>query len=223
MGIEFEDFTIKSEELLYNGVIPFGDVSKNNWFSHYASYAFSKWLTEWLYTTNASKNYLSPTTWMTRYEATKAIVIAYEKIHGTILPQWASPSKITDVPVADPNYIYVRKAEVAWLVQWYPQKNWTFIFKGKWSITRAEFAKIIAAAFGEQLIDVDQVVVTSTAYNMILQSLQKVKGDKLTFVRNLFEKMKLMDDTLFLQKFKVQKDLFIKTLADKVLLPMIQK
>jgi len=160
---------------------------------------------------------------MTRYEATKAIVIAYEKLHWTIQTQWAALSKITDVSTTDLNYNYVRKAEVAWLVQWYPQKNATFLFNGKGSITRAEFAKIVAAAFNEQLIDVDEVVTTSSAYKMIIQSIQKIKWDKLSFIRNLFEKMKLIDDDIFLKKFKVQKDVFIKTLADKILLPMVNQ
>jgi hypothetical protein len=42
VGIEFEDFSIKSEELLYTGVIPFADVAYNNRFSHYANYAFTR-------------------------------------------------------------------------------------------------------------------------------------------------------------------------------------
>jgi len=49
------------------------------------------------------------------------------------------------------------------------------LFNGKGSITRAEFAKIVAAAFNEQLIDVDEVVTTSSAYKMIIQSIQKIK------------------------------------------------
>jgi cysteine-rich repeat protein len=223
VGIEFEDFSIKSEELLYTGVIPFADVAYNNRFSHYANYAFTRWLTQWLYSVDSAKNYLSPTKWMTRYEATKAIVTAYEKMHWTIVIQSAPASKIVDVPTADPNSIYVRKAEVAWLIQWYPQANGTFLFKWDGSITRAEFAKIIAAAFNEQLIDVDEVVVTSKAYNMIVQSIQKVQWDRLTFIRNLFDKLKLIDEDLFLRQFKIQKDVFIKTLADKVLLPMVNQ
>jgi len=223
VGIEFEDFTIKSEELLYTGVIPFADVAYNNRFSHYASYAFGKWLTEWLYTTDVSKKYLSPTVWMTRYEATKAIVIAYEKIYGPILTQGTSISKIIDVSSTDPYYTYVRKAEIAWLVQGYLQTNGSSLFKGQWYITRAEFAKIIAAAFNAQLIDIDEVVVTSSAYAMIVESIQKTKGDKLIFVRSLFEKMKRIDDDVFLRKFKIQKDVFIKALADKILLPMLKQ
>ena len=97
------------------------------------------------------------------------------------------------------------------------------MFNGKGSITRAEFAKIVAAAFNEQLIDVDEVVTTSSAYNMIIKSIQKIKGDKLTFIRNLFEKMKLIDEDLFLRKFKIKKDVFMKTLADKILLPMVNQ
>gem|GEM_PF-3864124 len=50
---------------------------------------------------------------MTRYEATKAIVIAYEKIYGPILTQGTSISKIIDVSSTDPYYTYVRKAEIA--------------------------------------------------------------------------------------------------------------
>gem|GEM_PF-884250 len=97
------------------------------------------------------------------------------------------------------------------------------MFNGNGSITRAEFAKIIAAAFNEQLIDVDTVVTASSAYAMIIQSIQKTQGDKLTFIRNLFEKIKLIDDNVFLRKFKIQKTVFIKTLTDKILLPMIKK
>lgn len=225
VGIADEDFTIKSEELLYTGVIPFSDVAYNNWFSHYASYAFAKWLTQGLYTTTKEgKNQLSPTKNMTRYEATKAIVIAYEKIQkSSIAVPSGSVSKITDVKPSNPYYTYIRKAEIANLVQWYPQKNGTFVFRGDGFITRAEFAKIIASAFGEWLVDVDQVVSTSSAYAAFAKAIQTTKMDKLTFIKIMFEKLRQIDNDTFLRKFKVSKDVFLKTLSQKVLLPMIQK
>lgn len=223
VGIKKEDFIINSEELLYTGVIPFADVMYSNWFSHYARYAFTNWLTEWLYITQQGNKLLDPTKNITRYEATKAIVIAYEKIQWTINIQWVSGSKITDVAVSNPYYTYVRKAEVAKLVEWYPQKNKTFVFRGDALITRAEFAKIIASAFNERLIDAPQVVLTSSTYSVFAKAIQETKMDKLTFIRIVFEKMRKIDDTVFLQKFKVSKDVFIKTLSAKLLLPMIQK
>lgn len=219
----WEDFSIISEDVTYTWTVPFADVWKTNWFAHYADYAFKKWLTEWLHTSKNGLMELSPRKQMTRYEATKAIVIAYEKIvWKPISMQSATASKITDVPNTNPYYNYVRKAELAWLVGWYPQKDGTFVFRWDANLTRAEFAKIITMAFNEYLINVDDVVQTSDAYVSIIKAIQATKSDKLTFVKVLFAELEKLSDDAFLKKFKVRKDIFLEVLSEKVLMPMTQ-
>jgi hypothetical protein len=72
------------------------------------------------------------------------------------------------------------------------------------------------------LIVTEQAVVASSAYQMIARAIQQTRTDRLTFIRNLFEQLKKIDDKVFLDKFQVSKDIFLKTLADKVLMPMLQ-
>ena len=221
MWVEFENFDIQSEELLYTQNIPFTDVKNTNWFSHYTSYAFKAGLADGLVTTKDAKKYLNPTKNITRYEFAKLVVLTYEKIHGTI--EVSSSFSLTDVPASHPYYSYVRKLVAIGLVEGYKQTNGTRIFKGDQLISRAEVAKLVSMWFNEQLIISEQAVLSSSAYQMIAKAVQQTKTDKLTFIKNMFEQLKKLDEKIFLDKFKVTKDLFLKTLADKVLLPMMQK
>ncbi len=141
LGIQFDNFTILHEDLPYIGEVIFSDTP--NWFNHYAHYAYSQWLTEGLYTTDKNGNkYLDPDRAITRYEAIKVIMLAYNKIQQWY-PSIIWSSVLGDIiNTNDPYYSYVRQAEVLWFISGVPQINGGYNFQCLRNITRAEFAKI---------------------------------------------------------------------------------
>jgi len=79
LGSTFDNFSIINEKQIYAGNKPFADTP--NWFNHYADFAFKQGLTDGLYTTDKDgKKYLKPDEYITRYEAIKIMMLAYNKI-----------------------------------------------------------------------------------------------------------------------------------------------
>lgn len=98
--------------MLYKGTVPFADVAKDNWFAHYAKYAYDQGLTESLQTIDAQGNiYLNPDALITRYEAIKIIMLSYYKIKNPSI-DIQSASVLGDIiDPSNPYYKYIRQAE----------------------------------------------------------------------------------------------------------------
>lgn len=220
--VVFDDFTIQTENKRYTKAIPFADVSPDHWFAHYAQYAKDKWLTDGL-TTNKNWLLLQPDILMTRYEAVKIMVIAYESIHKVSIK--ADDKKVLGdmIDKNNPYHSYVMKALSLWFISWVPQKDGTYDFKWQQYITRAEFAKIVANAFSDQLFDVQEIIVTHPIYGTILKAVQKVEWDKVQFLKELIIKMSRIDEAVFMKTFKIRKMVFLDALYDTLLQPMLQE
>jgi len=225
LGIEFDNFSVLNEDLPYVvGSIPFADVTSGNWFAHYANYAYTQWLTEWLYTTDKNGNrFFDPDKQITRYEAIKVIMLAYKKIHKQSI-NTAKPSVLSDIVNSnDPYYSYVREAEALWFVSGFPQSNSGYKFEGNKTLTRAEFAKIVSLPFSEQLFDVEDVVTHSKLYIMIVQALSKTTSNKVVFVNTLFNKLNSMTDAAFMKAFTLDKKTFLNVLKERIMLPILEQ
>lgn len=219
--MEFGNFTIINEDLPYIGEKVFAD--SPNWFNHYAQYAYNQWLTQWLYTTDRQGNmYLNPDKEITRYEAIKVIMLAYNKMQ-----QWSASivwsSVLGDViNPNDPYYSYVRQAEALWFVSWVPQTNGSYNFEWMRNITRAEFAKIASLPFSDQLFDIAYIVENSSLYKKIIDGLAETTMDKIRFASLVLEEINAIPEQEFLYSFKVSKDVFMDVLKEKVLTPLVE-
>lgn len=224
LGIEFDNFTILNEDLPYvAGNIPFADVASGNWFAHYANYAYTQWLTEWLYTTDKDGNkFFNPDKPINRYEAIKVIMLAYKKINKQSI-NTNKPSVLSDIVNSnDPYYSYVREAETLWFISGSPQTNGTYTFDGQDPLTRAAFAKIVSVPFAQQLFDVEDVVTHSKLYIMIVEALSKTTSDKVVFINTLFNRLNSMTDVAFMKAFTLDKKTFLDVLKERVMLPILQ-
>lgn len=224
LGIEFDNFTILNEDLPYvAGNIPFADVASGNWFAHYANYAYTQWLTEWLYTTDKDGNkFFNPDKPINRYEAIKVIMLAYKKINKQSI-NTSKPSVLSDIVNSnDPYYSYIREAEALWFISGSPQTNGTYTFGGQDPLTRAAFAKIVSVPFAQQLFDVEDVVTHSKLYIMIVQALSKTTSDKVVFINTLFNRLNSMTDVAFMKAFTLDKKTFLDVLKERVMLPILQ-
>lgn len=224
LGIEFDNFSVESEDIRYNGTIPFADVSANYWFAHYADYAFRQGLTDGLYTTDAEGNrYLDGDRPITRYEAIKVMMLAYNKIYPQGI-NTSGPSVMGDVINSnDPYYRYIREAEVLWFISGVPQGNGGFNFEGQRNILRSEFAKIISVPFTEQLFDVETVVMQSELYLMIVESLAQTTSNKVVFVNTLFNELNDISDDDFMRAFTLDKTIFLDVLRETIMKPIIEQ
>lgn len=144
--IAFDNFQIESEDKIYPFDQIFEDVPKNYWFARYTNYAFTHWLTDWLYGVSNNKKYLDPENYINRYQAVRKIIETYNAIYPWEI-NLNSSTNLTDISTSNPYYTYIIQAESLWIIQWYRQKDWTYQFKWDRFITRAEFAKIISIPF----------------------------------------------------------------------------
>lgn len=151
MGIAFEDFTIVSEDKVYPYPLLFKDLTPTSRFSRYSSYAYTRWLTEWLYQTIDNNLYLTPNVFVSRYDIVKKIVETYNTIHNGEVPL-NEATQLTDITPSNPYYTYIRQAESLWFIQWIPQADNTYKFEWNRFVTRAEFAKMISVPFNALLM-----------------------------------------------------------------------
>lgn len=224
LGIEFDNFTILNEDLPYVvGTIPFADVTSGNWFAHYANYAYTQWLTEWLYTTDKNGNkFFNPDKPISRYEAIKVIMLAYKKINKQSI-NISKPSVLSDIiSTNDAYYAFVREAEALWFISGIAQTGGKYTFDGQDPLTRAAFAKIVSVPFAQQLFDVEDVVMTSKLYVMIVQALSKTTSDKVVFINTLFNRLNAMTDVAFMKAFTLDKKTFLDVLKERVMIPILQ-
>lgn len=221
LGIQFGNFTIINEDLPYLGEKIFADTP--NRFNYYAQYAYNQWLTEGLYTTDRQGNlYLNPDKEITRYEAIKVIMLAYNKIQQQY-PSIVWSSVLGDIiNPNDPYYSYVRQAEMLWFISWVPQVNGWYNFEGKRNITRAEFAKVVSLPFSDQLFDVSYIVENSSLYQKIVDWLEETTMDKMQFATIVLAEINAIPQEEFLYSFKVNKDIFMDVLTEKVLTPLLE-
>ena len=144
--IAFNDFQIESEDKYYPFDQIFEDVPKNYWFARYTNYAFTHWLTDWLYNVQNNKKYLNPESYLNRYESVKKIIETYNEINWWSI-KLNSKTNLIDIDISNPYYSYIRQAESLWIIEWFKQKDWTYKFEWDRFITRAEFAKIVSIPF----------------------------------------------------------------------------
>lgn len=220
LGSTFDNFSIINEKQIYTWAKPFVDTP--NWFNHYADFAFKQWLTDGLYTTDKDgKKYLNPDEHITRYEAIKIMMLAYNKITQS-MTNVSGPSVMGDiVNPNDPYYSYVRQAEVLWFISGVPQKNGSYSFEGIRDLTRAEFAKIIGLPFADQLFDIEQIIFQSEVYNDIIDALNTTTTNKKVFIQAFYEQISAMSEMSFIKKYKVPKQLFLETLYETVVAPIL--
>ncbi|MBP7841682.1 S-layer homology domain-containing protein [Patescibacteria group bacterium] len=171
-----------------------------------------------LVTVKNGKQYLSPDAEITRYEAIKIMMLAYDMIDKTKI-SLAGVSVMGDVVDANnPYYQYIRKAEVLGFISGIPQTNGGYNFVGQKDITRAEFAKIISVPFTEQLFDLEDLVLQSPLYASIQVALEQSNTDDETFLNALFDELDELSDAQFIKQYKIQKDAFFEKLYE-----MLQK
>lgn len=216
MGVAYDDFTIETEDNLYVWSIPFADVPNKHRFSHYINYAYEKWLLQWLISELGWNKYISPDISMTRYEAIRVMMSAYNAINQEDVDiQWRST--LWDViDTSNPYYKYIRQAEMLWFITGVPQSNGGYNFEWQRYITRAEFAKIIGAPFGEQLFEIQDVIKQSDIYQIIATWLYGAKWNKWALLLELIQSLSKLDDTTFLNKYKIKKSLFLQWLEELI-------
>ncbi len=151
MGIKFDDFTIDSEDISYPYSLLFKDLTSTHRFSWYSEYAYTKWITEWLYYIKNNNLFLTPNEYVSRNDIVKKIVEVYNIIHNWEVPL-NERTQLSDIRSSDPYYSYIRQAESLWFIQWVPQKNNTYTFEWDRFVTRAEFAKMISIPFSTLLM-----------------------------------------------------------------------
>lgn len=222
MGVAFDDLTISDEDKAYKWATPFADVPANHWFAHYADYMYKYGMMDGLIDTDKDGNrYFHPDQPMQRYEAIKAIMLAYKKINPADI-NIAWQSVMGDViDKNNPYYKYIRAAEVLWFISGIPQQNGSYNFAGQNKITRAEFAKIVWVPFMQQLLDVEDAARNSNLYKMIQSAVEKTQSDKLDFIDNIFTSLSTIDDKAFLKSFKVDKKVFLEVLYKSVIEPLV--
>lgn len=151
MGIAFEDFDITTEDKTYPHTLIFKDLTPTHRFSRYSAYAYTRWLTEGLYQSNASNLYLSPDLYVSRNDIVKKIIEVYTTINNGQVPlnSWTN---LSDISPSDPYYSYIRQAESLGFIEGFPQADESHIFAGGQYVTRAAFAKMIAIPFSALLM-----------------------------------------------------------------------
>lgn len=151
MGIAFEDFDITTEDKTYPHTLIFKDLTPTHRFSRYSAYAYTRWLTEGLYQSNASNLYLSPDLYVSRNDIVKKIIEVYTTINNGQVPlnSWTN---LSDISPSDPYYSYIRQAESLGFIEGFPQADGSHIFAGDQYVTRAAFAKMIAIPFSALLM-----------------------------------------------------------------------
>jgi len=77
--------------------------------------------------------------------------------------------------------------------------------------------------FTEQLFDVQDVVMTSKLYVMVVQALSKTTSNKVTFINTLFNKLNSMTDASFMKAFTLDKKIFLETLKKNVMVPILEQ
>ena len=221
LGIAFEDFTIQTEDQRYPFATPFADVPQDHWFAHYAQYARDRWLTMQTQTNTNDGIMLYPWTNITRFEAVKSLITVYEMITGKSATfTWSS--NMTDVQdPSHPYYTYIRKSEALGFISGFPEVDGTFTFRGNNLISRAEFAKIISIAFNEELLNVEDIILTSDLYAMIIKAIAKVEGDKMIFIQTLLGQINMIDETQFMLEYQIRKSTFIEVIYKRVFLPLL--
>ncbi len=224
LGIEFNNFSITSEDLLYTGNIPFADVSYDNRFAHYADYAFKQGITEGLYTTDDDGNrYIDADKLITRYEAIKIMMLTYKQLYLHRIDT-DGPSVMGDViNTDDPYYSYIREAEELGFISGVPQADGSYNFEGQREILRSEFAKIISVPFTQQLFDVKDIVINSDLYRMIVQSLAQTDSSKIVFINTLFNQLNNVSDADFMANFTLDKDIFLDVLKETIMIPILEE
>lgn len=226
LWVAFEDFDIETENIVYNWPTPFADVPKEHRFAHYANYAYEAWLTDSMITIQDGKLYINPDKDITRYEAIQLIMTAYNMINNiniqNIDNQWSSV--LWDmIDANNPYYQYVRQAEMFGFISWVPQVDWSYNFEWQRYITRSELAKIVSVPFTEQLFNVDEVVLNSQLYKIVVQAINQTEGDKFVFINTLVEKLQGIDDYDFIMDFKIQKGLFLEKLEELLIKPLVEE
>jgi len=89
-------------------------------------------------------------------------------------------------------------------------------------LTRAAFAKIVSVPFAQQLFDVEDVVMTSKLYVIIVQALSKTTANKVVFINTLFNRLNSMTDVAFMKAFTLDKKTFLDVLKERVMTPILQ-
>jgi hypothetical protein len=151
MWIAFDDFSIGSEDQSYPYPLIFKDLSATHRFSWYSEYAYTRWLTEWLYTSSLQKMFLKPNEYVTRNDIVKKIIETYNLIHNgeVALNGW---THLIDITPSDPYYDYIRQAESIGFIHGIPHNDGTYSFNGEGFVTRAQFAKMISIPFSTLLM-----------------------------------------------------------------------
>jgi len=222
LGVELEDFTIQSEDSNYPFAVQFADVPQDHWFAWYANYALNKWLVSWMAEMSNGQRYLNPDQPATRYEAIQAMMTAYNLINNDII-NTNEPSVLGDIiDPSNPYYQSVRQAETLGFISWVPQNDGGYDFEWIRNITRSEFAKIVSVPFTKQLFDIDEVVLNSQLYKIVVQAVNKASGDKFVFINTLVEKLDAIDDYTFIMDFKIQKELFLDSLEELLIKPLVE-
>jgi len=214
LWIYYSDFVIESENKAYQGPIVFADVPATHWFAHYASYAYNKWLLDTMRYTKNNQKYIDPDTAMTRYEAIRIMMIAYQKIDTRIIAITTRSLMGDVIDKNNPYYSYIRNAETLWFISWVPKIDGSYSFEGQRNITRAEFAKIIAIPFGWQLFDVPYMIENSSLYMTIRKAIDQTSADKKLFIDRLFDDLQSIDREKFLQRYKIDRMIYLKHMYD---------
>ena len=226
LWVAFEDFDIETENIVYNGPTPFADVPKEHRFAHYANYAYTVWLTDGLTTTKDGKPYINPDEDITRYEAIQLIMTAYNMINNINIQNVNNEesSVLWDmIDANNPYYQYVRQAEMFGFISWVPQVDGSYNFEWQRYITRSELAKIVSVPFTEQLFNLDEVVLNSQLYKIVVQAINQTEGDKFVFINTLVQKLQAIDDYKFIMDFKIQKELFLEKLEELLIKPLVEE
>lgn len=222
LGIWFKDFTITTEDKPYPTPTQFADVGQNYWFAWYVDYAARKGLLDGLVTSKDGKQYLQPDKEITRYEAIKLMMLAYDMIDKSKVALTGTSVMGDVIDANSPYYQYIRKAEILGFISGVPQKNGGYNFEGQRDITRAEFAKIVSVPFGDQMFDILDLVQQSGLYRMVIESINKAKWDKTVFAFHLFAQLESISSDVFIREYKVQKKLFLETLKALVMKPLME-
>ena len=208
--------TVTREEDPYPGNTPFADVPKTNWASWYADTAYKKWILVWFYTKRKGKLYLSPNTLTTRQELITMMMKTYRLIYPKTLSSNFT-TQFVDVKKSNPYYQYIIWAEQLWFIQWYT-RNGKKYFDWAAYTTRAQFAKLVALPFKEQLsIDINTTILNSKIYKQIISILDTIKSDKRAFINELIGRASLSNAISFTTTFHIDKQVFLDSLRTLLL------
>lgn len=165
--------------------------------------------------------YLDPDKAISRYEAIKIMMLAYNRISQSMIDT-SKPSVMGDIVDANnPYYSYVRQAEVLGFISGVPKANGGYNFEGIRNLTRAEFAKIVGLPFADQLFDIEQVIFQSDVYNDIIDALNTTTTNRKVFIQAFYEQISEMSEMAFIKKYKVPKTIFLEVLYETVVDPIM--